>query len=614
MTMEPQAGIAVNQLGYRSLDTKMAVIPGQGGRFRLIEEAGGTAVWEGETAPAIQDAASGMTVSRGDFSAWTRPGTYRIETEDGRSSLPFEISDSVYRDAQRGLLKAFYFFRCGMELSEAFAGPWKHGACHRSPAIVHGDASRRVDAWGGWHDAGDYGKYIVAAAKAVADLLLAYEFYPKAFAEPVPLPETDGMMPDVLHECRYELDWMLRMQDEETGGVFHKLTTLQFPPIDTMPEDDTADLYVMPISATATASFAAALALAARIYAPFDADYAAGCLKAAERAWAWLERHPEVPGFRNPPDVGTGEYGDRNDADERYWAAAELYRTTGESRYHEAFWRLAERGGFDLHELGWTDVGGYGTISYLLSERERDAGLAARLQEGLLHRAEELASVCDRDGYGISLQPEDYIWGSNMVVMNRAMLLLIADRIAGSRVYESRALAHVHYLYGMNAVGMSYVTGYGKKPIMHPHHRPSERRRRGSARSRARLRRSERRAAGRLRPRSLGRPGAGIGVRGRRGDVRHQRSDDLLELARRIRAVRLCDALTGGEQKPASRGLACRVYGCLLERHVHLILLDRLLLEPELPEVTAECGAAGQADAQLLRPLLGRGLPENRSS
>ena len=49
------------------------------------------------------------------------------------------------------------------------------------------------------------------------------------------------------------------------------------------------------------------------------------------RAWSWLEEHPDVRGFRNPMDVYTGEYGDDMDLDERYWAAAELYRTTGES-------------------------------------------------------------------------------------------------------------------------------------------------------------------------------------------------------------------------------------------------------------------------------------------
>ncbi|MNJ48718.1 Endoglucanase D precursor [compost metagenome] len=288
------------------------------------------------------------------------------------------------------------------------------------------------------------------------------------------MPESDDVMPDVLHECRYELEWMLRMQDSETGGLFHKLTTLNFPGPDVMPEDDTADLYLTPVSATATGCFAGAMAMAARIYAPYDASFAADCVKAAERAWTWLEHHPEYPGFRNPPEIFTGEYGDEQDMDERYWAAAELYRTTGESRYHEAFQQIAGQDTFDKYELGWADMGGYGTIAYLMSERESDPGLAARLKTGLQQRADELAEVSAKDGFGISLKPEQYIWGSNMLVMNHAMLMLVTDRLSGSKTYERHALEHVHYLFGANVVGMSYVTGFGSRSILYPHHRPSE--------------------------------------------------------------------------------------------------------------------------------------------
>lgn len=476
MNTKQQGGIAVNQLGYRSRDAKMAMIAGEGGRFRLVNHVSGETVWSGDTLPAVADAASGITVSQGDFSAWERPGTYRIETEDGQSSYPFVISEAVYEEAHQALLKAFYYFRCGMELEEKYAGPWKHAACHLTPALVYGEEPRTVDAWGGWHDAGDYGKYVAPGAKAAADLLLAYECYPQAFQRAVPLPESDGVLPDVLHECRYELEWLLRMQDGGSGGAFHKLTTLQFPGPDVMPEEDTAALYITPISATATGCFAGVMAMAARVYAPYDAAFAASCLRAAERAWAWLERHPEYPGFRNPPEIVTGEYGDEQDQDERYWAAAELYRTTGDARYHEAFRELAGQGAFDQYELGWADMGGYGTISYLMSgkEREQDAELAARLLAGLQQRAAELATVSSQDGFGISLKPEQYIWGSNMLVMNHAMLLLIAGRLSGSTTYERCALEHVHYLFGANVVGMSFVTGFGSRPILHPHHRPSE--------------------------------------------------------------------------------------------------------------------------------------------
>ncbi|NIK66918.1 glycoside hydrolase family 9 protein [Paenibacillus sp. BK720] len=473
MEQAKRSVIAVNQLGFRRTDRKTAVIEGDGGTFRLINQTTGEVVLEGETGTAAEDGSSGMKVCRADFSSVQQAGTYRLETEEGQVSDWFVIGDEVYGSAFQALLKAFYYFRCGSELDESYAGVWKHDACHLSPAIVYGDETRQVDAWGGWHDAGDYGKYVGPGAKAVADLLLAYECYPDAFARALPLPETDGVMPDVLHECRYELEWMQRMQDEESGGVFHKLTTLRFPAADTMPEDDTDELYVSPVSATATGCFAAIMAMASRVYGGFDSVFASGCKTAAERAWEWLERHPEVPGFRNPPEIVTGEYGDRLDDDERYWAAAELYRATGEERYHDAFLLLAERE-FDKYELGWADMGGYGTISYLLSERTRDQALAERLRAGLSERAERLADVSRKDGYGVSLQAEQYRWGSNMLVLNHAMLLLMADRVAGTAAYADLALDHVHYLFGMNVMGISYVTGFGSRPVKHPHHRPSE--------------------------------------------------------------------------------------------------------------------------------------------
>lgn len=139
-----------------------------------------------------------------------------------------------------------------------------------------------------------------------------------------------------------ELDWLFKMQDYRTGGVYHKLTTLSFPDLDVMPEADTADLYFSPVSATATGDFAGVMAMAARMYEPFDSAYAKKCLDAATLAWKWLVQHPDAPGFINPPEISTGEYGDGNDKDERYWAAAELYRTTGKEEYHQAVLQLVQ--------------------------------------------------------------------------------------------------------------------------------------------------------------------------------------------------------------------------------------------------------------------------------
>jgi endoglucanase len=465
--------ITVNQIGYPVGGEKIAVFTGAEHDFQVVDVDHGNVVFEGQTGAPRFDEASGVTVHTGDFSEVHAVGRYRIEQGEGIASASFIISDKPYHELQQGLLKAFYYYRCGVELTEEYAGEWKHKACHTAEGIVYGETERRLDCSGGWHDAGDYGKYSGPGAKAIADLFLAYELYPSAFVSAIPIPESRGITPDVLLECKVELDWLFKMQDYRTGGVYHKLTTLSFPGLDVMPEADTADLYFSPVSSTATGDFAGVMAMAARIYEPFDSAYAKKCLDAATLAWEWLVQHPDAPGFINPPEISTGEYGDGNDKDERYWAAAELYRTTGKEEYHHAVMQLVELS-FPKYSLGWADMGGYGTLAYLLNGEDlSDRALYASLRGGLLAEADRLVEQSRGDGYRISLKEDDYIWGSNMLVMNNAMLLVVAEYFSDDMSFADCALDHLHYLMGRNVLDISYVTGFGDHPVMHPHHRPS---------------------------------------------------------------------------------------------------------------------------------------------
>lgn len=465
--------ITINQVGYPIHSKKIAIFKGRGGEFRVVNNTTKEVVFHGHTGEPRRDDASGVIVHIGDFSLIQEPGQYHIEQDGRDSSGSFMIVDRPYHQLHKGLLKAFYYFRCGVDLEEKFAEQWNHKACHLTTGIVYGEPNTLLDSCGGWHDAGDYGKYSGPGAKAVADLLLAYELYPESFSEPIPLPESDTHTPDVLHECRVELEWLMKMQEVQTGGVFHKLTTLNFPALDVMPEDDDSDLYFSPISAAATGCFAGVMAMAARIYMPFDSDFAESCLKAAIVAWNWLEANPTVPGFKNPSDITTGEYGDEQDLDERYWAAAELFRSTGDESYHRAFQALSKET-FSKIQLGWADMGGYGTISYLLhGEEQVNKSLYTELKKEWLKEANRLVQQGNQDGYLISLRSEDYIWGSNMLVLNNAMVLLIAYGLHEDPDYETCALNHLHYLMGRNVLDISYVTGFGDHPVMNPHHRPS---------------------------------------------------------------------------------------------------------------------------------------------
>ena len=433
-------------------------------------------VMEGNARDAGTDAASGDHVRVADFSELTQEGIYYVQNELGERSHCFRIGQNVYQELQKDLTKALYYQRCGCALQEAHAGVYTHPECHMQTAVLWTDRNAEKEVRGGWHDAGDYGRYISPAAVAVGHLLYAYLLFPESFGDSLNIPESGNGMPDALNECRYELEWMLKMQDEE-GGAYHKLTSERHADF-IMPEEDHAQFYLFPVSSMATADYAASMALASRVYRAYDSGFADRLYEAAVKAYGWLDCHPEYVGFRNPDSCNTGEYDDVCDLDERLWAAAEMLVTTGEQKYQEQVDRLL-RGELTKTDFGWTDVSGFAALAILTDESHKaSAESEAVLKEAVLAEADRLAAVAAQSGYGVAMEPEDYIWGSNMVVLNRGILLVLAALLAGQedrrRVYEQTALAQMDYLLGMNAVDYSYVTGYGEHAYRHPHNRPTE--------------------------------------------------------------------------------------------------------------------------------------------
>jgi endoglucanase len=284
------------------------------------------------------------------------------------------------------------------------------------------------------------------------DLLLAYELSPKK----------DNELLDIVW---FEIEWMLKMQDEKTGGVYHKVSCAEFDDLDEMPHDEHEELFLSPISATATADFAATMALASRFYS----DQKEKLLVAAEFAWNWCCANPEAGDFKNPPGINTGEYGDKNSDDERFWAACELFVATKEEKYHDYIKTS------DLFSgLGWGDMGAFGLIAYLMhTSGKADETLTQRMKDKILHECNVIMNKQQNDAYGVSLG-EVYKWGSNMVVANNAMMLLIGSRfISDGSEYTQAALEHFHYLLGRNALSQSYITGFCPTGPKNPHHRPS---------------------------------------------------------------------------------------------------------------------------------------------
>ena len=437
----------------------------------------------------VSDADSGDTLRLADFSSLRESGTFYLDVAGVGASHEFEIGPRVFQPGLELALRAFYGQRCGMAVDLAPRNPgYRHAACHvagtpNPDALFHSSSGRggSVAGSGGWQDAGDYGKYVVNSGITTGTLLWAYELYPSRLQMRLDLPESGNAVPDALDEVRWNLDWMLEMQDRD-GGVWPKLTSERFGSF-VMPEnDDGGPRFVIgsgapPFkSSCASGDFAAVMAIAARVYQPFDAAFAARALSAAEGAWRWVSANPDAI-FRNCCGVQTGEYGDASCADERLWAAAELFRTTGAAEYNGFFTSEYARTSPQVQSgpiQSWQDVRNMALMAYALARQPAtDAGVQGRIRAQLQSAAQAVVARTNANGYRVSLRSTDYVWGSNGVVGNYGVLLGVADAVQPNAAYLDAAAEDLHYLLGRNALGLSFVTQLGDRPFQNPHHRPS---------------------------------------------------------------------------------------------------------------------------------------------
>ncbi|MCM1188299.1 MAG: glycoside hydrolase family 9 protein [bacterium] len=484
--------IFVNQCGYLPGMPKRVTIRSDKPVSFSVLKTDGACVFSGVADRRLENDAAGETDCVGDFSAVTAPGRYYITAEGCGESDAFPIGTDVYDDVFQKSVAFFYLQRCGMELPEKAAGIYTHRACHTASALIYGTEERK-DVSGGWHDAGDYGRYVGPGAMACAQLLYALERNPglcgsyvspgsKAQEKNGSLSSESDASPDkenfsapeagraaCLEEIRYELDWMLKMQRED-GALYHKVSCRRFCGF-IMPDKEQEELVVSPVSATATGDFAAVCAMAVRFFEKSDPAYAGRLAEAARKAYAALKTMVLPGGFKNPPEISTGEYGDSCDRDERYWAAAELYKAFGDVEYREDFERLAAAKIYQGY--GWSDMGSYGNLAYLSCGRETDAALKAAIEETIAESADRLYDAMVQDGYSASLTKYQYSWGSNLSIANNGLLFYDVWMLTGEEKYLDAAAEQLHYLLGRNPMGLCYVTGCGTDAIRRPHHRPS---------------------------------------------------------------------------------------------------------------------------------------------
>lgn len=405
------------------------------------------------------------------------------------------VATDNYVTAMRG----FYLWRCGMAVSTDYHGNhYATEACHTTdgytdyilPHLLPGTkVAERIDGTGGWHDAGDYGKYTVNAGVTLGTLFYAWaHFADKLKKIDLNLPVTAKGYPEFLEELKWETDFLLKMQyPDGSGRVSHKLTRRSFSGF-IMPQKDREKRYFTEWSSAATADFVAIMAMSARYFKPYDKKYARRCLEAARVSWKYLREHPENKGFVQG-DFSTGSYF-TSDGDDRLWAAAEMWETTGETECLNDLERriaaLSEsikgsgKASFgrpharSLIESGWDwgNVNNLGMWTYALSKRMgRNAELVGEVCKAIMDNARNIAGQIRKDEYGCPIT--SFFWGCNGTAARQSVNLHVAELIDPTVSYGDDIAAISKWILGNNVYGRSFVTGLGKNPPMHPHDRRS---------------------------------------------------------------------------------------------------------------------------------------------
>ena len=486
--------IRLNQIGFYPNAQKFAVWVGdkQDSFFILTENKKDT-VFRGRLSLQRVNNISQKTTQIADFSNYKKTGKYIVAIPAIGFSYSFEISPNVHLDIAKGALKGFYYQRVSIDLPEKYAGKWHREMGHPDDKIlIHASAASiqrpegtLISSPRGWYDAGDYNKYIVNSGITTATLLSLYEDYPDFFkAFEVNIPESGNKIPDLLDEVLWNLRWMLTMQDPNDGGVYHKLTNPSFDKM-VMPNNATKPRYVIQKNTIATLDFAAVMAQASRIFKNYKNELpslADSCLIASKRAWNWAKENPKIVYRQNEmnktfdPDIVTGGYEDRSDSDEWIWAATELYVTTKDDNYYKAVNLYPETA---MSLPSWNQVQMLAYYTLIRNEKNlTDLGKKdlLNLKKKLIAFGDELLLGVDSQAFNTIMgkSVKDYMWGSSSHAANQGIALLQVFRINSDKKYLAGALGNLDYLLGRNATGYSFLTGFGSKQVMFPHHRPSE--------------------------------------------------------------------------------------------------------------------------------------------
>ena len=430
--------ILVDQQGYAYNSNKIAIFCGENlpEFFSLIDANSGRSVFSGKIEPRGYDEESGVYISYGDFTSFHTSGIYYIEAAVIGQSYAFEIAENPYEEVYDAAFKQYYLNRCGMTLSTELAGDAAHNACHTKEAQMKDEASVKMDVSGGWHVDETALRDVADGCSTINHLLLAYELYPEGFGDDLNIPESGNRIPDVLDEVKYEVDWLLKMQDSRSGAVYSSVSSADSGGLGYV-------LYIDSVTMDATIQFAATMAKFSYLYQNYDREFATQCLRAADRAYRYAGQYLT--------DVPPEEY---------FYASAELYRATGNYGYHDVIIGYLQQNpvtDMDNDFIFW------GSVTYLSTKQRVDVDLCDELITVLMLDGEKISYASKNSKFLVCIDEQQ---SSSAELLHDITRLAVVDHIITNHEYATVLQNHLHYLLGRNLESVCYVDGVGSYSYM----------------------------------------------------------------------------------------------------------------------------------------------------
>lgn len=482
----------VSTLGYREGSAKTAYVEWMGSgasapnAVAILSLSNKTDGREEEIAvpiPSQMATISGSRVSAVELSHLAA-GQYAITAPGSRGdnkerTLSFEVvsGDTHIKTLRDDAWGAFYWITNGPY------GPYPKAHQQDLGAIDFDVPTDTKDVSGGWFDAGDYGKYAVNGAYSVSLMLITGLIAADTLSHDInKVANANANVADWLRVADSQLNWLYKMQRAD-GAVYHKATSRKWPSLSASPEDDRAIKWLMPVTTTATANFASAMSLGAKIYLAQDDDAyrsrGAEFQIAAERALEWLDKNNDIKmtEFSYDGNDYGGAYHDDDDSDERFFAHASYAALTEDksalSIAMTDLMKLQDKMAAREYDVNWRTVDLLGV--WALATSEKLDGTSKETVMGILRKAStNWRDIQAQSSWGIAVADDDELyWGSNSVFATIGWHWVLWSHLSGDETFVEYAETQLQYLFGLNPLNKTYITGPLSNSVKAPHFRPS---------------------------------------------------------------------------------------------------------------------------------------------